>query len=182
MPRSIALLGGINVGGHRVKMNDLRALFEGLGFANVATFIASGNVIFETETTDEALLQTRIEAQLRQALGYAVPTFIRSSHALAATARYQPFPATEFDSNSHTLSVMFLKHGLSDEAQQIFLTFSTPVDLFHFHQREIYWLCRNKITDSLVDWKSLGKAISMPPVTVRNRTTVEKLAAKYKFG
>ncbi|HEU4324128.1 MAG TPA: DUF1697 domain-containing protein [Roseiflexaceae bacterium] len=179
MPRYVALLGGINVGGHRVKMTDLRALFEALGFADVSTFIASGNVIFEAETTDEALLRARIEEQLHQGLGYTVPTFIRSSHELAAVARYQPFSAAEFNPATHTLSVMFLAHGLSDQDQQTFLTFSTPVDLFHIHQREIYWLCRNKITDSQVDWKRLGKAITMPAVTVRNRTTVEKLAAKY---
>ena len=61
MHRYIALLGGINVGGHRVKMDTLRELFEALGFTNVATFIASGNIIFETSANDMQLLETQIE-------------------------------------------------------------------------------------------------------------------------
>jgi uncharacterized protein (DUF1697 family) len=50
--RYIALLSGLNVGGHRVKMEHLRGLFKALGLLNVATFIASGNVLFETATDD----------------------------------------------------------------------------------------------------------------------------------
>ncbi len=60
MQRYIALLGGINVGGHRVKMAHLRALFEALGFEHVETLIASGNVIFETARTDVSALETQI--------------------------------------------------------------------------------------------------------------------------
>ncbi len=56
MPRYIALLRGINVGGHNVKMDRLRALFEELGFRDVATFIASGNVIFTAPDADERAL------------------------------------------------------------------------------------------------------------------------------
>ena len=49
MPRYIAFLRAINVGGHNtVKMDFLRQLFESLGFSNVETFIASGNIVFET--------------------------------------------------------------------------------------------------------------------------------------
>src|SRR4028118_167016 len=105
MQRFIALLGGINVGGHRVKMDRLRELFEALGFTNIATFIASGNVIFESAIDDPHHLQTLIEPRLKQSLGYTVPTFIRSSQELTAVARYQPFPRSEPDTNPHTLSV-----------------------------------------------------------------------------
>jgi len=48
MPRYVALLRGINLGGHTVKMDRLKKLFEELGLKNVETFIASGNVIFES--------------------------------------------------------------------------------------------------------------------------------------
>lgn len=179
MQRYIALLGGINVGGHRVKMTDLRVLFEQLGFANVATFIASGNVIFESAASDTTVLQTQIEHQLKQALGYHVPTFLRTSEELAAIASYQPFPMVEPTSDLHTLSIMFLAEVLPDDVQHKFLAFRTPIDEFHIHHREIYWLCRKKITESLVNWSLLGKTIAMPPVTVRNVTTIRKLAAKY---
>lgn len=159
-------------------MTDLRALFEELGFANVTTLIASGNVIFESTSKDTTRLETQIEDHLQKALGYRVPTFIRSSEEIAVIARYQPFPP-EPGSASHTLSVMFMAEPMPEDVQQKFLTFRTPIDEFHVHKREIYWLCRKKTSESLVDWKLLGKTVTMPPVTVRNITTVRKLAEKY---
>lgn len=162
-------------------MMHLRELFEELGFSNVATLIASGNVIFESAVNDVALLAPQIEGHLKQALGYRVPTFIRSAKEIAAIAKYQPFPL-EPDSDSHTLSVMFMAESLPKDVQQSFLTFRTSIDEFHIHQREIYWLCRKKTSESLVDWKLLGKTIAMPTVTVRNITTVRKLAEKCGDG
>lgn len=176
MQRYIALLGGINVGGHRVKMDHLRSLFEALGFERAETFIASGNVIFETARTDTSALETQIAQHLHEALGYKVPTFIRSAAELTAIAAYQPFPSA---GEYHTLSIMFLADTLPDDAQQAFQAFHTPNDKFHIQNREIYWLCRTKTSESLVDWKRLGKTIAMPTMTVRNATTVRKLAEKY---
>jgi uncharacterized protein (DUF1697 family) len=157
MQRYIALLGGINVGGHRVTMSTLREVFESLGFTDVATFIASGNIIFDSALDDTRLLQAQIEQHLKQALNYSVPTFIRSSSELAAVAHYRPFPAFEANGHLHTLSIMFMLQALPDDAQQELLTFSTPNDEFHVHNREIYWLCHSKTTESLVDWPRLGK-------------------------
>ncbi len=179
MQRYIALLGGINVGGHRVKMDHLRGLFEGLGFSDVATFIASGNVIFEAADDDTRQLEVQIEQHLKQALGYNVPTFIRSAQEIADIASYQAFPTFEPATGIYTLSILFLKDILPEKTQHELLTFNTAIDTFHTHHREIYWLCLNKTTESLVNWSLLNKTLSMPIVTVRNITTVRKLAAKY---
>jgi uncharacterized protein (DUF1697 family) len=92
MPRYIAFLRAINVGGHNtVKMDFLRHLFESLGFSNVETFIASGNIVFETKSKNAQALEREIEKGLREALGYAVATFIRTGTELAAIANYKPF-------------------------------------------------------------------------------------------
>src|SRR6476620_4469524 len=77
--RLIAFLRAINVGGHTVKMEVLRRLFEELGFENVETFIASGNVIFDAPDDDQGALEKQIEGQLRTSLGYEVATFVRSA-------------------------------------------------------------------------------------------------------
>src|SRR6185369_8391120 len=61
MPKYVAFLRAINVGGHVVKMDQLRALFEALGFANVETFIASGNVIFDSKSKNVAALERKID-------------------------------------------------------------------------------------------------------------------------
>ena len=95
MPRYIAFLRAINVGGHNVKMAQLRTLFEELEYTNVETFIASGNVIFDTPASNVQQIEQQIERHLQPALGYPVATFIRSDAELAAVASYQPFTPVE---------------------------------------------------------------------------------------
>jgi uncharacterized protein (DUF1697 family) len=93
----VALLRGINVGGHVVKMERLRALFAELGFANVRTYIQSGNVFFETDEEDRAALAGVIERHLRDALDYAVPVCVRTVPELErvlALDAFQERPAT----------------------------------------------------------------------------------------
>ena len=106
MPKYVAFLRAINVGGHQVKMDHLRSLFEELGFTNVETFIASGNVIFDARSSKS--LETKIEKHLLKSLGYEVKTFVRSVPELAAIAKYQPFSADEIEVETHTLYVAFL--------------------------------------------------------------------------
>lgn len=176
--RYVALLGGINVGGHRVKMTELQAIFKALGFHRVATFIASGNVLFDADSTDAAELTAQIEQRLAQELGYNVPTFLRSLEALQHVATYQPFPTLTLDP-SDTLSILFLAAPLPAELHAPLRSFRTAMDEFHIDQREIYWLCRGKTSDSLVDWRLMGKQVGLPAVTVRNTTTIRKLVAKH---
>src|ERR1051325_8283430 len=129
MQRYFAFLRAINVGGHTVKMDQLRTLFTALGFANVATFIASGNVIFEAPATDTQSLEAQIERHLVQALGYEVITFIRTAGELAAIAQYTPFPPAE--QGAHGLYISFLKAPLGDEVRQKLLALRTETDEFH---------------------------------------------------
>ncbi len=74
----IAFLRGINIGGHNIKMERLRELFSQLGFADVRSYIQTGNIFFETTETDRAALARKIELHLFAALGYEVPTFLRT--------------------------------------------------------------------------------------------------------
>ena len=78
MRRYVALLRAINVGGHVVKMEKLRALFDELAFKDVETVIASGNVLFSSGAPNAAALEEKIERHLKAALGYEVTTFIRT--------------------------------------------------------------------------------------------------------
>lgn len=89
--RYIALLRGINVGGRQVKMERLRALFTEVGLANVRTYIQTGNVFFDTEESDRYALSAAIEAHLLEALGFAVPTFLRTVEELERSVALDPF-------------------------------------------------------------------------------------------
>jgi uncharacterized protein (DUF1697 family) len=177
--RQIAFLRAINVGGHTVKMDRLRALFGELAFDNVATFIASGNVIFDAPAAGSAVLETQIEGHLRESLGYAVVTFLRTPAELAAVASYTPFAPDELAAEGHSLYVAFLKALPNEEAQRKLLALRNEIDDFQFHGRELYWLARARLTDSpLFSGALLEKTIGMP-ATMRNITTVRKLALKY---
>lgn len=102
----IALLRGINVGGHRVKMERLGELFAELGFANVRTYIQSGNVFFEATEGDREALTQAIEGHLRQALGYDTPTFLRTAPELERTLALDPFKGATV-SDDMRLNVVF---------------------------------------------------------------------------
>jgi uncharacterized protein (DUF1697 family) len=176
--RLIAFLRAINVGGHNVKMDRLRRLFESLGLSNVETFIASGNVIFDSPAMNARSLEKEIGSHLRESLGYEVATFIRSASELADIAYYEPFTATELDKDGNSLYVAFLQAPPEGEAEQRLLAFRTEIDDFHVHGREVYWSCRKKMSESAFSGALLEKTLRMP-ATMRNATTVKRLAVKY---
>ncbi|HYW13408.1 MAG TPA: DUF1697 domain-containing protein [Longimicrobium sp.] len=174
--RYIAFLRAINVGKRLVKMDALRTLFEEMGFADVESFIASGNVIFTAPAQNTRALEERIEAGLKEGLGYEVETFIRTPAELDAVTKYRPFGD---DADGVTMYVNFVYEPLSDEAVKRLESLRTEVDEFHAHGREYYWLARKKISESLVTGPMITRAIGKLPSTNRNITTVRKLAAKY---
>jgi uncharacterized protein (DUF1697 family) len=157
-------------------MDHLRKLFVELGFADVETFIASGNVIFTSPDKDTRALEKRIGSHLREALGYEVATFIRTASEIAKIAKYEPFPNEDIGTGS--LYVTFLAEAPSKDAREKLEAFSNPVDEFHVHGRELYWLCRKHLSESKISGGMLEKAAGMSG-TNRNVTTVRKLAAKY---
>ena len=112
MPKYVAFLKAINVGGHVVKMETLRELFSALKFSNVETFIASGNVIFETMSTPDQQLEQKIEKQLESALGYEVGTFVRSIDEVRAISLYRAF-STEDLKAAQVVNVGFLRDALT---------------------------------------------------------------------
>jgi uncharacterized protein (DUF1697 family) len=178
MPKYITFLRAINVGGHTVKMERLKKLFEALGFSNVETFIASGNVIFDSSSKNTKMLKKKIATHLKKSLGYEVSTFIRSTSELAEIAQYKPFPDSELNALGNRLYVGFVQESPGGEAKKKLLGFSSKADEFHIHGREVYWLCRIRFSESKFSGGLLEKILATP-ATFRNVTTVKKLAEKY---
>ena len=177
MSKYIAFLRAINVGGHNVKMDHLRQLFESLNLKNVETFIASGNIIFDAKTGSTKNLEKKIEACLHEALGYEVATFIRTDAEVTAVANYKPFPPSQLET-AGALNIGFLADPPNEAAQQKLMALRTEIDDFHVHGREIYWLCLKKQSDSKVSNAAIEKALGVKS-TMRGVNTVNKLAAKY---
>ena len=177
MPRFIAFLRAINVGGHTVPMNRLRQLFESFGYSRVETFIASGNVVFEATSKNARMLEKNIEKGLREALGYDVATFIRTEAELADIATYTPFRQSDLDAAA-AHNIAFLADPLDDTSKQKLMALRTDIDDFHVHGREIYWLCRKKQSESTFSNAVLEKTLGRPS-TLRGANTIKKMVAKY---
>jgi uncharacterized protein (DUF1697 family) len=177
MQKYIAFLRAINVGGHTVKMDHLRGIFESMGFSNVKTFIASGNAIFESKSKDAYSLAKMIEKRLKESLGFEVDTFIRSDSELAGIADYKPFPAPKMDSVT-ALNVAFLSESLDDKSKKLLMALKSDIDDFHIHGREVYWLCLKKQSESNFSNAVLEKTLGRKS-TLRGMNTVKKMAEKY---
>lgn len=111
MTTHIAFLRAVNVGGRVVKMERLRAVFAELRFANVRTYIQSGNVFFDAKASDRAALQRRIEARLEKELGYDVEAMVRTVDEVEAALARDAFAGVEIGEHTR-LCVVFLHHGL----------------------------------------------------------------------
>ncbi len=175
MSRYVALLRAINVGGHVVKMEKLRTLFEELGFSDVETVIASGNVLFSSSAWNIAALEEKIERHLASALGYEVTTFIRTPDEMKDVAGFDPFPGLVQD--GHTVSVAFLKQHPGTQVAERLHGMRTDYDELRVEGRELYWLARGRTSDSVV-WRTPMEKVLGGPATSRNVTTVRKLAAR----
>ena len=172
-----AFLRGINVGGHQVKGPELRSLFEKLGFEDVGSFRTSGNVVFRAASESPARTAARIEDELKQALGYAVPVFLRTAAEVRGIAVCEPFPRELVEASKGKLQVSMLLEEPASEAREQVLALATDEDRLAFGRRELYWLPSGGTQESELDLKRieslLGKA------TMRTKGTVEQIAAKY---
>jgi uncharacterized protein (DUF1697 family) len=174
MPTYVAFLRAINVGGHVVKMDRLRRLFEEAGCTDVETVIASGNAVFRSTSRSEKALASRLAAHLEGSLGYAVATFLRTPGELAAVARRKAFD----EPGPHNLYIGFLSGKPAAAAVRALEGAATAVDGFRVVGREIYWLCRTGFSRSLFSGARLEKLLGMP-TTLRNVTTVRRIADRY---
>lgn len=178
MDRFVAFLRGMNLGNRRIKNPELAAEFERLGLAGVATFRASGNVVFGVEAREaRAKLTARIEAGLAGGLGYEVPVYLRSLAEVAAIAAEQPFPAAEVAASKGKLQVTMLTREPSGAAAKEVAALSSAEDALAIVGPQLYWLPSGGISESDLDLKAIAKAVG--PGTQRTIGTIEQIAAKY---
>jgi len=178
MPKYIAFLRAINVGGHIVKMDLLKKFFEKMGFEKVETFIASGNVLFESKSKSIDAIKKKIETELKKSLGYNVATFIRTTNELKTISEYKAFIDSDLNNEHNTLYIGFLDGTPFKENQNKVFAMQDEANEVHFNKTELYWLCRKNFSDSGIDGKKLEKVLGMN-LTMRNSTTVRKMAAKF---
>jgi len=176
MPRYAALLRAINVGGRNVRKERLVEIFARADAANIATVLASGNVVFTSRARDAAALEARLETQLAQDLGFAVATFVRTPEQLRGVLAHEAFDARKLAA-SRALNVVFLKRPPDAAARAVLDALRSDVDDFHVHGREIWWRCAVRQSESTISNAVLEKKLGVT-ATIRGLGTLEKVVAK----
>lgn len=173
MPRYAAFLRAINVGGHVVKMDALRRMFESAGCSEVETVIASGNVIFSSASKSSDAVAAKLARHLEESLGYEVGTFVRTPAELAEAVNRNPFP----DGEGYGVYVGFMAGPPAAAAVRKLRALETEIDEFRVVGRELYWLCRGHVGQSKFAAGLIEKTLAAP-ATMRKVTTVRKMAAR----
>lgn len=176
MSRYVAFLRGMNLGGRRIKNDDLCDIFRSWGAQNVSAFLASGNVIFDSRRRSPEKIARQIELGLRSALGYEVPTFLRTAEEVVAISREDPFSGST-SGTSGKLQVALLGRKPAASARAKVLAMATNHDRLAVRGQELYWLPRGKFSDSELDLASIEKMLG--PMTVRTQRTLERIAARF---
>jgi len=172
--RHVALLRGINVGGHnRVPMAGLREMFVAAGASEVATYIQSGNVVFRASAKLAAAIPTTISAAIQAELGLTIPIVIRSAGELAAVAEAHPFSAEA--SEPKWLMVAFLDRVPEPAKVADLDPNRSPDDRFEVRGREVYLVFPSGSGRSKLDATWLDRSLGVVS-TWRNWLTVQKLA------
>jgi uncharacterized protein (DUF1697 family) len=171
--RYIALLRGINVGGRTpVKMAELKACFEALGFDNVSTYIASGNVLFESDEHNAAKLTTTIEGAIEQRFELPVKVVVLDRKAYARIA--QAIPKPWIGDRTLRANVAFLRRGTDAEQVVRGLQPDAAIEEVKVVDGAILWATRRDSLNRSVMRKLIGGP-AYKELTVRNLNTTLKL-------
>ncbi len=173
MPKTLALLRGVNVGGHTVKMDRLRELFEQMGCTGVSTHIQSGNVLFDATGEPADALAARLTAGLQAALGFEVPVLLLSAQGLAGILDASLFAGREL-AEGERLYVTVLEREPSLEAVTCLAKDPRSADEFAVAGRAAWVLCRGGYHKTAYSNGFFEKKLKMK-ATTRNLEVMEKL-------
>lgn len=140
----VAFLRGINVGGRKlIKMEQLAGIFTGVGLKNVRTYIASGNVIFESGSANKPALTKKIEKALRQALGYEVTAVLRTLGELESIVSRDPFKGRASGADVGQF-VVFLADEPKSKIQIPMVSTAENLEVFEVTDRAAFIISRRK--------------------------------------
>lgn len=176
MNQYLILLRGINVGGKNIiKMADLKASFDEMGFSNVLTYIQSGNVVFKSDEKDKALLTAQIEKGLSKRFNFQARVVVISYKELTAIVRDAPEGFGK-DDKKFRYDVIFLKEPMTPKEAMKSVSAREGVDTAHTGKQALYF---SRLT-AKASQSHLTKIIGQPvyqSMTIRNWNTTTKLLA-----
>ena len=165
----VALLRGVNVGGVNLKMADLAEVVRGLGYTNVKTVLASGNVLFATGDAASTAKQT-LESALRERFGYEAWVHVLTVDAIRTIVAAYPFPRSD---ERHAYVVFAVKPEV--RAELLAVELDDTVEQAQAGDGVIYWSVPKGSTLDSAMGKAQSAARHKPWITTRNLNTLEKL-------
>jgi len=170
----ISMLRGINVSGQKkIRMVELKDLYESLNLVNVETYVQSGNVVFDTAEGDASKLAELIEAQIEKAFGYTVPTFIRDASDFQRIIEGNPF-LKKRDEDPARLYVTFLYSAPSESKLSNLAIPTGEAAEFSIGDKEAFLFCPNGYGRTKLSNSFFERNLDVP-ATTRNWKTVNAL-------
>jgi uncharacterized protein (DUF1697 family) len=171
MSKYIAFLRGINVGNIRIKMTDLKAAFENMGFTDVVTYLQTGNVVFHSDKTIDAI-KPILEKGLSATFKYDAYVLLYPFDVLATIIAACPFASSE----THHNYVMFISNPvIFDELYTLSKGLGEETKMIEAGDGVLYWHVEIGQTLHTPFAKLTAKAKYKSSVTVRNINTLEKM-------
>lgn len=170
MPAYVAMLRGVNVAGHWIKMEQLRGLCDKLGLQKVETYVQSGNIVFQAKTENPTLVSKRISESILDSFGFETPVIVRTSKEMENVVANNPF-LKEKDVDSSKLHVAFLADVAQKSSLKTIERLATSHDRFYPASREIYLYCPGGYGKTKLSNNAIEKALSVTATTRNWRTT-----------
>ncbi|MFB0833842.1 DUF1697 domain-containing protein [Arthrobacter halodurans] len=169
-------LRGINVGGVRIAMKDLRQVLTEAGYGNVTTLLASGNVVLSAQSSDPARVKSHIETILREAFGYEAWVIVKTPAEIAEIAAGYPFVPPDDGVPRHAYAVLTTGAATAREAAAE-CPAPSPGERYAARGDVLYWeVPKGSSLDTNVA-KQLARARYKPLATTRNLNTLHKVLA-----
>ena len=170
----ISMLRGVNLGPHnRLKMEELRALYESLKLREAQSYVQSGNVIFRSEEKDLVALGRRIETAIEKKFGFRPPAILRTTAELREAIAKNPF-AKRRDIEPRKLLVTFLDRDPGKEIREQVLKIDTAPEELRMEGREVYIYFPNGMARPKMKWAAIERVLKTQ-WTGRNWNSVRKM-------
>jgi uncharacterized protein (DUF1697 family) len=177
VPRHVAFLRAINIGGRRASSKQLITALEGAGLENVTAFRASGNLIFDADRAPASALTKRVDEALTAALGFEVRSFLRTGAQVRAIATFEPFTPKVLAASKGKLQVALLAKPLPTRMRDEVLGLATDADPLAVSGRELYWLPSGPTMQTDLDLRLLDTLVGEN--TRRTKGMIQEIAAKF---
>lgn len=172
----VAFLRGMNLGGRRLTNDELVAAMERCGCDRVASYQASGNVVFDDDRSADEL-ESDLPDGLAEALGYPVPVFVRTADEVRAIAEVSPVSTAPYADSRSKPQVVFLHTAPSAAVLEEVRALVPEDDALVAAGRELHWLPVTGVGASTLDFRRLDQLTG--GTTIRTHATVQRLAKRF---